>query len=462
LGRRRLAPLALLAALALAAALVPPRALARTIAAAPGAAEAALAAAAAGDTVVLGAGIHRGPLRLERAVVLRGEPGAAIDGGGDGSVLTIVAPGTRVEDLEVRASGRRALTIDSGIQVIGAGGVTLHGLWIHDVLYGVYGERATNLTVEHCRLRGRVEPLTESGDGNGVHLWYVDGAQVRDSRIERFVDGIYLSFASHALIEGNLLQNSGRYGLHTMYCQDNRLLANRFTFNVAGCAIMFSNHLVVERNDFVHNRGPRTYGLLLRDCSDGAFHQNRFVDNTVAIFMDGSNRNRIGANLLEDNGWGIDMFSSCAGNQVAGNSFVNDDYPVALDMRYTNNRFDDGRRGNYWSENAPYDLDADGVSDVSYSPVGTFAFLSKQYPDLAVLAKSPAVAALSVAERVLPALRPSEVVDHAPLIRPVAAAGTGEPITRAPGAGRAWGTLIGFGTLALFGAVIVVRGLRWT
>ena len=76
---------------------------------------------------------------------------------------------------------------------------------------------------------------------------------------------------------------------------------------------------------------------------------------------------------MQDDGWGVLLYGSCAGNVFAANSFVNDDYPVALDMKYTDNRFDDGRIGNYWSENAAYDLDGDGVSDVPYSPVSAFA-----------------------------------------------------------------------------------------
>jgi nitrous oxidase accessory protein len=145
---------------------------------------------------------------------------------------------------------------------------------------------------------------------------------------------------------------------------------------------------------------------------------NRLIDNTIGAFLDNSNRNHVESNLIQDNGWGVLLFSSCAGNRFAGNAFIHNDYPVALDMKYTDNAFDDGRRGNYWSENTPYDLDSDGLSDAAYSPVGTFAFLSKQYPDLSVLAKSPAVAALSVAEQVIPALRPSEAVDRHPLVTP--------------------------------------------
>jgi nitrous oxidase accessory protein len=271
------------------------------------------------------------------------------------------------------------------------------------------------------------------------------------NRVERFTDGVYLSFVDRAHVEGNRLHHCGRYGLHTMYCQKNDLIENRFEENVAGCAIMFSNHLRVLRNDLWRNRGPRTYGLLLRDCSDGTFEDNRVVDNTVGVFMDNSNRNHLRGNLVQDNGWGMILFASCAANEVSGNAFLHNDYPVSLDMRRTTNRFDDGTRGNYWSENAPYDLDGDGRSDVPYSPVSAFSFLSKQFPDLAVLGTSPAASALTVAERVLPALRPSEAVDHFPRLAPVFARGTGKPLERPAPASATWSARAGFGALLALG-----------
>jgi len=399
---------------------------ARTWIAAPGGSNAALALdhAAAGDTVLLAAGVHAGPLRVARRVTLRGAAGATLDGRGQGAVLTVSAPGALVESLTIRGSGNVILTLDAGVRVLGASGATFRGLVLRDVLYGIAVERSDSVAIDGCDLEGRVTPspvaapAMDLAGGNGIHLWYSRSAHVSRSRVRRFMDGVYLSFADGAQIEENVLAGNGRYGLHSMYCQDNRFLRNRFARNIAGCAIMFSNHLDIRDNDFVHNRGPRTYGLLLRDCSDGSFSSNRMVDNTVAVFMDNSNRNRFRENLVQDNGWGIILFSSCAGNDFAANDFVNNDYPVALDMRFSDNRFDDGRHGNYWSGSAPYDLDADGVSDVPYSPVSAFAFLSKQYPDLAILGQSPAVLALTLAERTVPALRPSEVVDRFPLIAP--------------------------------------------
>ena len=421
-----------------------------------GAAAAALQSAEAGDTLVLGRGAHAGPLHMDRAITLRGETGAVLDGGAQGTVLTVAADRAVVEDLSIRASGNRVITIDAGVRVISARGVVLRRLRLSDTLYGVYAERAESLRVERCLLAGRVAPLDETGSGNGIHLWNCADALLEGNLVERYQDGVYLSFAHRTRVIGNTFSDCGRYGLHTMYCQENVLFRNQFTRNVAGCAIMFSNGLRVQENDFIENRGPRTYGLLLRDCSAGQFVGNRLVDNTVAVFMDNSNRNRLRANLFQDNGWGLLLFSSCAGNEAAGNTFWNNDYPVALDMRHSDNRFDDGRTGNFWSDNAPYDLDANGVSDVPHSPVSAFAFLSKQNPDLSLLAKSPAVAAVTVAERVFPALRPSEVVDRYPLVAPPAAVGPAR--IEKTGAKPVWPALVFFTALGSAGVVGVVKG----
>ena len=443
-------------AVALVLAAGPASAATHRAAAAAGAAAVALAGAAPGDTVVLAAGVHAAPLRIDRALTLRGEPGARISGGGKGTVLEIAASHVVVCDLEVEGSGRRVITVDSGIHVIRGIRVRIERVRMRDVLYGIYAERSDSLAVQGCDLTGRVLPLDEAGEGNGIHLWTCHDAVLSANRVSRFLDAIYLSFADRIEVADNRLEENGRYGLHTMYCQRNRLVENVFTRNAAGIAIMFSNRLTVERNAILRNRGPRTHGMLLRDCSDGEFNDNRLVDNTVALFLDGSNRNRFQRNLIQDNGWGVNLFASCADNVWTRNDFIHNDYPVALDMRRTRNRFDDGARGNYWSEAGTWDLDGDGLGDAPHGPVTAFAFVSKQYPDLAVLAKSPAVAALGVAERVFPSLRPSQAEDSFPLTRPVmdrAPAGRAEAAAPSP----AWGHAMIFAGLGVAGLAGLVR-----
>jgi len=455
----RASGLAMLLATVLAASAVS----ARTVQVLPGALAGAVRAAGEGDTLLLARGTHAGPVEVATPrLVVRGQPGTRIVSAHRGSVVIVTGAGAVLEDLELAGSGDDVMHLDAGVRIINAGGVRLERLAIHDVLYGVAVDRGNGLVVRNCTLAGRVEPRPDAVDegmdgnsaGNGLHLWSTPDAMLAGNRAHNFQDAIYLSFCDRTRVLDDTLETNGRYGFHTMYCQGTQIHGSVFRHDVAGCAIMFSNHLDVRGNHFEHNRGSRTYGLLLRDCSDGTFADNSLVDDTIALFMDNSNRNLLAGNLVQDDGWGVLLYSSCAGNVFTGNSFVNCDYPVALDMKYTDNQFDDGRTGNYWSENAAYDLDANGVSDVPYSPVSAFAFVSKQYPDLTVLAKSPAVAALGVAERVFPALRPSEAVDRFPLVAPprrgAAARETGRraPVTR-PFAVAGFAGLLAAGALGI-------------
>ncbi len=97
-----------------------------------------------GGVVCLGPGVHRGPLVIARSVILRGEAGAVLDGGGGGSVVQIQA-----DELVVRIE---ALTVRGGAAEVG-GGLALTG----------YSEVFT----QGCRFEGnRARP--GGGGGGGV------------------------------------------------------------------------------------------------------------------------------------------------------------------------------------------------------------------------------------------------------------------------------------------------------
>jgi hypothetical protein len=70
------------------------------------------------------------------------------------------------------------------------------------------------------------------------------------------------------------------------------------------------------------------------------------------------------------------------------------------------------------------------------------------------------VAALGVAERVVPALRPSEVVDHHPLLAPVPVGRVGSARDATPAAESAWTSVVPFTLLALLGLGGLWQGRR--
>jgi nitrous oxidase accessory protein len=71
---------------------------------APGLAD-RLAAARPGDTIYVPAGVHRGPIVIDRRLVLIGAPGAVIDAAGRGTVLTMLADSAEVRGLTLRGGG---------------------------------------------------------------------------------------------------------------------------------------------------------------------------------------------------------------------------------------------------------------------------------------------------------------------------------------------------------------------
>ena len=72
---------------------VPGFAVAETVKAAPEqSVQAVLDRAQDGDIIELAPGEYKGAIRIVRRVVLSGRPGAVLDGGGAGNVVTVTAP----------------------------------------------------------------------------------------------------------------------------------------------------------------------------------------------------------------------------------------------------------------------------------------------------------------------------------------------------------------------------------
>ena len=371
-----------------------------------------------GGVLVLPEGVYRGQLVIGKALTVEGPASAVLDGEGRGTVVVVKAAGVTLRGFCVRNSGYELLLDDAGILVDEADDAVLEGLILQDNNHGIYVRNALRPVVTGCRIEGRSGKVAEENHGNGVHVWYAKDARVAENDIAGHRDGIYLSFAEAAVVTMNVFHHQDRFGLHSMYSQRNIIQDNLFTRNTAGVALMFSNRMRMEGNLFAHNRGHRTYGLLLRDCSDSLFLHNRLVDNTIGLFLDGSNRNRFQENLVAENGWGAIAYSSSEDNVFTRNTFLGNDYQMSLDMRRTHNLLHDDGVGNFWNDARPYDLDADGLGDAPYCPVGLFAFVSKQFPDLTVFAGSPAVLALDAAQRSLPVLQMTDLSDPHPLMQP--------------------------------------------
>jgi nitrous oxidase accessory protein len=379
---------------------------------------AALAAARPGDTVILAAGVHPGRLRIDRRVVVRGEPGAVLDGGGTGTVITVEADSVALIGLRIRGSGRSLDHDDAAIKLVRCTGCRVLENEISEPLHGIYLLESHGIELRGNRIVG--DPaIPEARRGNGIHLFHSTAVRIRENSIRGTRDGMYFSFSRDNLIQDNDVSGV-RYGLHYMYSDANVFERNRFTRNAAGAAIMFSSDIVFRENTFAEHVGYRAYGILLQTAYRVTAERNRIEGNLVGIFLDMSEDNLFRENRIAGNGIGIDMIASAERNTFVGNSITGNRTAVRKPYGDARNEWAVDGRGNHWGDPRVFDLDGDGVGDRPYEASDPFASLAGSRPALEIFIATPAALALSWAERALPVFDLPGVTDPAPLVAPPA------------------------------------------
>lgn len=372
----------------------------------------AIAAARPGDTIWVRRGRHQGNFVLGvPEVTLAGEPGAVLDGTGRGTVLAVKGRSCRISRLALEGSGLDVLSGDAALRIQGSDGVVVEDVTVARSLNGIYVLGSRGVRLDRCTLRGLFRTSTvESGDG--IHLFKADDGTVSECEIEGFRDGCYIEFSPGTYIRGVRAGMGSRYGLHVMFDDRIRVESCRFEHNTVGSILMNSRRIAVRDCVFAHQRGPIGQGLAFKENDDSVIEGNRIADNTVGLFMDGANGNRIRGNRIVANGWGVLLQASSQRNAFSGNAFIANDFEVAIDMPTPTNRFE----GNYWS--GYRGLPIRGGPQVPHVPVKPFGFLVMQQPDLMAFAGSPAARALDAAFQTLPGLAARQVSDPSPLFSP--------------------------------------------
>lgn len=380
--------------------------------------QAALAAAGSGDVLVLEPGLHRGPVVVERPLVLEGRPGAVVDGGGRGRVISVAAPGVVVRGLTVRNSGASLETADAGIFVDRtAEGALVENNRLEHNLFGVYIHGAARAMVRGNDIVGRRD-LRMNERGNGVHLWNAPGVAVVGNDIRYGRDGIFVTTSKHNIFRDNRFRDL-RFAIHYMYTNDSEISGNVSIGNHVGYALMYSHRLEIRGN---RSEDDRDHGFMLNYTN-----RSRIVGNVVrrggtkGMFLYNSNRNEVVGNLFENCAIGIHFTAGSERNTIAGNAFIAN----RTQVKYVGTRWlewsEDGR-GNYWSDNPAFDLDGDGIADTPYRPNDLVDQMVWRHPLAKLLLSSPAVQVVRWAQEQFPALHPGGVVDSAPLMRPPAVA----------------------------------------
>lgn len=217
---------------------------------------AAIAAAQPGDVVEVLPGTYRERVDVNKAITLRGTPGAVVDGGWDGKSLTdtyggtigISAEGATVEGIAVRNCPGRGIGISAIDTTINGefvpAGVTVRNCVIENCYKGGLGvnpkagETCSNLLIEGNLIRnvGQERLVTGAGKVNGSFLF----TDVRDSVIRRntVVGGLGEGMnidrnTRNCVFEENELINNAHVGIYVNCAQYNVIRNNRVIYTGA-------------------------------------------------------------------------------------------------------------------------------------------------------------------------------------------------------------------------------------
>ena len=373
---------------------------------------AALRLVRSGGRVIVEAGTYREPtIEVTRPVELVGRGSPVLDGEGARGLLLITADDVTVRGFRVANVGSSYMDDRAAIRITGAKRCVVTGNVLDGAFFGIY-----LANVEGCRIEGnvlRATNATESSSGNGIHLWSSRGVVVARNRVSGFRDGIYFEFVHDTEVRDNVSEGNIRYGLHFMYSDDCRYLANTFRRNGSGVAVMYTKRVEMTGNRFEDNWGAAAYGLLLKEISDAKLERNVFQGNTTGLVADGANRMIADRNDFVRNGWAVKLDASTVDGRMTRNNFVSNTFDVATNSRAPSTVL----AGNYWDAYRGYDLDNDGVGDVPFRPVRLFSMIVERHEPALILLRSAFVELLDAAERVMPAITPTNLADARPSMR---------------------------------------------
>jgi nitrous oxidase accessory protein len=366
-----------------------------------------------GDTILIKKGTYKeGNLLLQKSLTIIGEDFPVLDGENKYEIFTIHANKVTIYGLKFKDTGVASINDLAAIKVLDSKGVRVLNNKFENTFFAIHFSNSSESRIENNQLHANAG--AEFQVENGIHLWKCHHITINNNTIEGHRDGIYFEFVTNSLITKNYSKANLRYGLHFMFSHNNEYQENTFVENGAGVAVMYTTGVKMINNTFERNWGSSAYGLLLKDIRDSFVSGNRFIQNSVGIFMEGSSRIQFTENVFLENGYAVKIQASCDDNTFSKNNFSSNTFDMATNGSLVLNKVN----GNYWDRYDGYDLNKDHIGDVPYHPVSMYSMIVEQMPTAVLLWRSFLVLLMDKAEKAIPAITPQDLKDESPSMRP--------------------------------------------
>ncbi|USZ69487.1 nitrous oxide reductase accessory protein NosL [Halorussus salilacus] len=395
--------------------------------------EEAVAAAPPNTTVVVPPGTYDANLTVDKPLTLRGAGSAThLRGDANGSVVSATAPRVAITDLRISGVGDTLVDEnvstdrgddwdyrvqlgygygDAGVELAGANGSLVRNVSVETPANGVVARWSQRAVVDNVSVEGS----DEWQEGFMGVMVMRSRVVVQNSTFVDGRDGVYTHLADGLVVRDNeMLGRDGlRFGVHEMYTSDALVANNTVRGADTGVVVMTrpTGNLIVG-NDARDNGVGVNVGGEASYVADNVVADNRYglkAPSKVSLYE---------RNVVARNEIGVRAASIIPTNRVVSNDFVDNDEDVSAYLGPLRVWTAEGR-GNYWDDAPGVDADGDGTIDRSFHPSGPVDGRVGDVPGASTLAQSPAQAAIRTLQGLVPGLRPTGVVDEAPLAEPV-------------------------------------------
>jgi parallel beta-helix repeat protein len=316
----------------------------------------AINAANVGDTLYVRNGTYYEHVVVNKTISLVGEnkSNTIIDGGGSGNVIVVTANDVNIRGFTIQNSGH-VITSKSDVSLYRSSGSKISDNIIRNSLYGIsvyysHGNSVLNNTI--------------SDNPCGMSLTSATNNMVSDNDFLHNNNGILLSYSTHNTFSANNVSLNTVYAFSLSACTDNVFASNRVSNNTCGFRLMASTDNRFSGNNVLKNK--QGFSLSASRCN--TFSGNNVSLNTLCGVWLGTSSDNVFLNNYLVNNWNNFHLTTSDSNIIYHNSFINTQanttqLPICIESE---NFWDNGVEGNYWSNLTGFDKNKDGISDTAY------------------------------------------------------------------------------------------------
>jgi parallel beta-helix repeat protein len=241
----------------------------------------------------------------------------------------------------------KTVPADAGyVALINCSGITVKDLNLNGSAVGIVVQNTNNCTITNNTIMNMT---------SGLRLTAITGVVVLNNTVNGCIDGIILENAStNNTISGNLVSENKNSGITVQTSNSNLILSNQLESNNQGIILLDSSDNTLKRN-FI---GSNYYGLDFSASSqmNGNTQQSPCTSNIVI------------ENTITQNTQGVAMNYNVLSNTFYHNNFISN-LQQAYSSSYnfysstSQNSWDNGKQGNYWSNYNGTDVNNDGIGD---------------------------------------------------------------------------------------------------